>query len=190
MFIAVGIASMCIVPMILFPVVAYLALCVYFFIVPVIMLERVTVMLSLRRALILAKRRFWQNFGFGVGIWVITLVLTTAFSYFVVFVSDTSDKNNLLVVIVDLAIRIFTTPILPIGLTLMYYDSRIRTEALDIALESVDALNPRPSDVVSPEPNDRLITGKDVGNIIILSIIFGALFCGLYAVILLAVGSY
>ncbi len=186
LFIAVIIASMCVVPVIFLPVVLYLALCTGFYIVPVMMLERVGVILSLRRALVLAKRRFWHNFGFVIGVWVIVLVLTTAFGYFVLFVVPSAEQDNVLVVAVDLTIRIFTTPILPVGLTLMYYDTRIRTEALDIALESVDTLNPRPSDVFSPDPRERLITGKDVGNIVILMIGVVAVFAGLFAMMAIA----
>jgi hypothetical protein len=189
MFVAVVLASVCIVPLIALPVVLYWGLSVYFFIVPVLILERVGILASIRRALILGKRRFWQNAGFTFGIWTITLVLTFAFSAFVLFVVESADEDSLLGVGVDLAIQIFITPILPIGLTLMYYDTRIRTEALDLALEAVDTLNPRPSDLPSPETRERLLTSKDVGNIIILTVIVIVFFAGIFILTGLAISS-
>jgi hypothetical protein len=189
MFVAVVLASVCIVPLIALPVVLYWGLCVYFFLVPMMILERVGILASIRRALILGKRRFWQNAGFTFGIWTITLVLTFAFSAFVLFVVESADEDSLLGVVVDLAIQIFITPILPIGLTLMYYDTRIRTEALDLALEAVDTLNPRPSDLPSPETRERLLTSKDVGNIIILTVIVIVFFAGIFILTGLAISS-
>lgn len=189
LMVAVVLASFCIFPLIALPVVLYWALCAYFYIVPVMILERVGILASIRRALILGKRRFWQNAGFTFGIWTITAVLTFAFSAFVLFVVESADEDSLLGVVVDLAIQIFITPILPIGLTLMYYDTRIRTEALDLALESVDTLNPRPSDLPSPESHEGILNNKDVRNIIIFTLILIVFFAGIFILAGLAVSS-
>ncbi|RPI96212.1 MAG: hypothetical protein EHM39_11055 [Chloroflexi bacterium] len=68
---------------------------------------------------------------------------------------------------------------MPVGLTMMYYNIRTRVEGLDLALAAVDKPDPRPSDVVSPEPEYGWLTGRDLVNIVILTGLFVLIICGL-----------
>ena len=45
-----------------------------------------------------------------------------------------SEEGNNLSFVITAVIDIFTTPILPIGVTLLYFDQRIRKEAFDIEM--------------------------------------------------------
>lgn len=109
--------------LLLLPVVLYLGLATYFFIVPVLILENTGIGTGIRRALMLGKARFWRPFRFVLGILVINLVMITAFSVFIELVFETGDTaSDVLAVLAGMLVDIFLAPILPIGLTLMYYD--------------------------------------------------------------------
>jgi hypothetical protein len=153
--------------------------------IPTITLERVGFLLGIRRAMVLAKQRFWRNFWFMIGILVIGWVIVIAFGQFTEFVLGSSTHGDTLIMVIDLAIEIFTIPILPIGLTLMYYDTRIRVEGLDLALMTVESPDPRPSDVPSPVAAYAFLTGQDVRNMVILALGIFAIGCGLYLLLLM-----
>jgi hypothetical protein len=172
------------VPIVVFPVVIYFGIAIYLFIFPVMMLERVGVAFGARRALMLCKARFWPVFGLSFGILVITLTLSIIFSALVSAIFNAGGvERDILRSLAEMAANIFTAPILPIGLTLMYYDTRIRLEGLDITLQMVETPNPRPSDLVSPEVPGRLIGSRDLVNILILTVGVFAVFCVLGVII-------
>ncbi len=178
--------SLCVLlPLLLMLAVGYFAASAGLYILPTIILERVGFWLGIRRAMALAKRRFWRNFWFVIGILVIWLVITMAFGQFTVFLLGSSGSSHTILLWVNLAIQIFIIPILPVGLTLMYYDTRIRTEGLDLALMAVETLSPRLSDIPSPVPRDSRVTAQDVKNIVMLLLGIGAVFCSFYALILM-----
>ena len=54
-------------------------------------------------------------------------------------------------------------------MTLLYYDIRSREEGMDLALAALDKPDPRPADLSSPDAGP-VITGKDLVNIIILTV--------------------
>jgi hypothetical protein len=165
--------------------VVYFLGCMSVYAVPTITLERVGFLLGLRRAMALAKQRFWRNFWFVIDILVIWWVIVITFGQFAEFVLGSSTHGDMLIKVIDLAIEIFTIPILPIGLTLMYYDTRIRVEGLDLALMAVEAPDPRPSDVPSPVAAYSFLTSQDVRNILILALGIFAIGCGLYMLLLM-----
>ena len=178
------------VPIVVFPVVIYFGIAIYLFIFPVMMLERVGVAFGARRALMLCKARFWPVFGLSFGILVITLTLTIIFSALVTAIFNTGGvERDILQSLAEMVANIFTVPILPIGLTLMYYDTRIRLEGLDITLQMVETPNPRPSDLVSPEIPGRLIGSRDLVNILILTVGGFALLCVLSTIIAVIVAA-
>lgn len=172
-------------PILLMIAVMYLVMNAVFFILPTIILERVGFLLGIRRAMALSKRRFWRVFWFVFGLWMIWMVITVAFGQFIAFILGSSGDNEMILLVVDRTIQIFITPILPIGLTLMYYDARIRTEGLDLTLMTVTIPNPRLSDIPSPVPRDAGVTTQDVKNIIILSLGMAAILAGLYLLLVL-----
>jgi hypothetical protein len=80
--------------------------------------------------------------------------------------------SQALQIVLQAIVSIFLAPVLPVALTLMYYDTRVRVEGLDIALQSVGKPDPRPADVMSP-PAHGFMTGRDYGNV---GIMCGAIF--------------
>jgi ABC-type sugar transport system permease subunit len=59
----------------------------------------------------------------------------------------------------------------------------------NLALQAVDKADPRPSDVYSPDPEQRLLTARDLGNIVLLTVILVVLVVGLALLAGLAVNS-
>jgi hypothetical protein len=162
----------------------YYGLALYFFTVPVMVLERTGPGLGVSRAQYLGRERFWPTLGFLFVIWVVMGVIQVALGSAGGLVGATSlEGAGALKTAISLATTIFITPILPIGLTLMYYDARIRIEGLDFALQAVNSPEPRPSDVESPEPATRLITLRDLINTLLLILAVAALGCGLYTLV-------
>jgi hypothetical protein len=175
-------------------------LMIYFFLatafcgVPVIMLEKVGVLLGIRRAFYLGKVRFWRVFGFFIGVTFIVrliqltlgviavLIVGTSFSPSSMFF-PTSPEATALGTALSTIISILTAPILPIGFTLMYYDTRIRVEGLDIILQAVDSPEPHPREVASPVP-PSLFNRQDALNIVLLVVGSFAICCGCYALLL------
>src|SRR5260221_1251460 len=64
----------------------------------------------------------------------------------------------------------FLAPILPIAYTLMYYDTRVREEGLDIALKSVAVPDASPGDVPTPPPGPFMVR-KDWSNLGMLALL-------------------
>jgi hypothetical protein len=181
--------SLCIFPVIFFAVVLYYGLVLYFFLVPVLVLEPVGAVFGLQRATFLGRVRFWPTMGFVFAIYLVMLVINIALGSAVGVVSTLpSGQGTAFQTILNLVTTILITPIMPIGLALMYYDVRIRVEGLDLALQTVDKPDPRPSDVPSPEPQMGWITGRDLLNTVMLVGLWIALACGLFALMAAVLG--
>jgi hypothetical protein len=188
-FVVSMLTAFCIVPVVLIPVLLYYGLALYFYLVPVMVLENTSPSLGANRAQYLGRARFWPTLGFAFAIWLVTAVINIALGSAGGLVGTTSlEGAGTLATVISLATSIFITPIMPIGLTLMYLDARIRVEGLDFALQSVDSPEPRPSDVESPYPTERLFTGRDAANIVLLVLGVAAVGCSLYALLALLVG--
>ncbi|HVU14348.1 MAG TPA: hypothetical protein VHD90_23885, partial [Phototrophicaceae bacterium] len=71
-------------------------------------------------------------------------------------------------------VGIFITPLLPIAMTLLYYDIRTRVEGLDLALAALDKPDARPSDLQSPSAGP-LLTSRDLVNMIVIGVVGAAL---------------
>jgi hypothetical protein len=185
--------SVCFFPIFGLPFVAYYGLCAFALAVPTITLERVGPFAGLHRATVLSKVRFWRVVGFMVSVGIIYYVVTIAFGILAFVFSgasidslenaNTLVENNILYTILTTLTGIVLAPMLPIGLTLMYYDIRARVEALDIGLQVVDSDEPRPRDLPSPEPVEGLFTFRDVQNVIILFVIMGLIIGAIFAIL-------
>ncbi|MBN1287791.1 MAG: hypothetical protein JXB47_20495 [Anaerolineae bacterium] len=176
----------------------YAAICINAFLAPVLILEDVSAGSGLNRAFGLAKARFWSVFGLMIAIWLITFIISVAFATFLAWVMPQSGYQDgytwadVLETVVTTIINIFLAPVLPVGLTLMYYDTRVRLEGLDIALEALDMPNPRPYDLTSPPARSGLV-GRDWLNMVILVggvIVIYLLFAGAIAAYLGFSGIY
>lgn len=162
------VGAICLFPLLAVPVIMYYALCLYYLIVPTLVLEDVDVMVGLRRALTFARVRFWQVFGLVFSIQLIATIIGIIIAVLGGLVSGSFEQNDPMFNLISSLAGLVVAPLLPIGLTLMYYDTRIRAEGLDMALQSVPTPQPRPADLPSPEPTMPLFTSQDLINILIL----------------------
>ena len=154
----------------LMPVVAYLALTVYFFLLPVMILEKVGIFFGIRRALALGKTRFWAIFGFVFGATLIVFIMGLALAILGEILADTTaDAARFVRAFINSLILVLVLPIFPIGMTLMYYDTRVRVEGIDIAFAVAETSDPRPSDLFSPRPVGRVLGTEDARNIFVLA---------------------
>jgi hypothetical protein len=165
-------------------IVGYIFLSTYAFLAPVLVLEDVGTSFGINRAWSLGKSRFWMIVGVWAAITVLSLIITTAFAaaaQWVIFqiIPPTSlTLSQVIDTALSTFISIFIVPLLPIGLTLLYYDTRTRYEGLDIALQALGRPDARPSDVTSP-PGGAGLNSRDWANIAILTV--GSLVIGLLA---------
>lgn len=175
------------------PPLVWLAVSMYAFLVPVLVLERTGITEGMNRGWALAKARFWPVFGFSVGVGVIYFLIAMGLSLTSLILvrgtvsSASFSSGQILQTLLQTIVTIFLTPILPIAFTVLYYDTRVRLEGLDIALSSVATPDPRPSDLVSPPPVGPTFSRTDLTNILILlavSVAFVVLVVGLLALVL------
>jgi hypothetical protein len=156
------------------------------FVGPVVVLERLGGRKALRRAWDLARQRFWWLFGFFLLVSIFTSLITQGPVLFIsTLIAGASAEfiNPLLATIIQLVISgllgIFFLPIPSACLLLAYFDTRIRQEGLDLALQTMQGsdsdaeriLQQTPS---SPEP--RLIVGGEWGKFMAITGIIVALF--------------
>lgn len=159
----------CFLPLLLFIVLIYYFLSYIFFSTQVFILEDVGINMGFSRALALARARFWPNFVLFGSVYLMASIL--GLLYVFVGVWYTKGNFNYNSPALHSAVMISTillTPILPIGSTLLYYDSRIRLEGLGSALESLTLPEPRINNLVSPPPCLPSIVGQDAINILAL----------------------
>lgn len=203
-FFAIGLVSALCFPVIAaLGIVAYIFVATYAFLAPVLVLENVATSFGLNRAWSLGKSRFWMVVAVWAAIVVISLIISTAFTaaaqwvILQVIASTTSMMTRQLIdTVLSTFVNIFTIPLLPIGLTLLYYDTRTRLEGLDIALQTLGKPDARPWDVVSP-PGGAGLNSKDWVNIIILTVgaviitvTFGAVIYSLFRSLLPTGGGF
>jgi hypothetical protein len=163
----------CLIGILGFGFLAYVGLSINAFLVPTIVLENVGIFEGINRSFGLAKARFWSVFGMMFLIFIISVVLQLAFTVLQQLFSQqivgsaSLQGGNLVGTIIETIIAVFITPITPIAFTIMYFDTRIRFEGLDIALAALGKPDARPSDIFSP-PAASTLKGKDFVNILIL----------------------
>ena len=154
-------------------------------IAPVIVLERHGAWDSLQRAWTLSRSRFWWMIGFVFILYLFSqIVITgpTALAGFVLQIllptSSTTFAQPLLATVLQaLVTMIFSLLYLPLQLTaitLVYFDLRIRSEGLDLALQTSEKPAEESSAVFLPEitavPQPGLITWTEVGYFTLLTI--------------------
>ena len=189
-----GVAAVCILPALLFPMWVYYLFAAFTFLVPTIVLEDVGFIDGTLRGIVLAKTRFWRVLGFWIGMLGIVyvmqinfsiiswLIVGSTYSFDEIFFSSNTGANALSTALGTVA-SVLVTPIMPIALTLLYYDTRFREEGLDVALLSIESESPSPRNVYSEKLGGELFKRRDFLNMFILTI--GTIgFCGgIYALI-------
>jgi hypothetical protein len=141
-------------------ILAYIGIVAQALLTPVIVLERVPIRVGLRRAWSLAKRRFWAI----VAVVIFTSVVSTFLGFVIGLV-----RSELVYTIGDIAISLLTAPIIPIAMTLIYYDVRVRYEDLESSLNAVPNPAATPADVPSPMPVGPMMDAPDYTNLAILT---------------------
>lgn len=179
-------------------------------IAPIVVLERQAARRAVRRAWDLARRRFWWALGFVFLLYLFNLLivsgpvaLITSIFQFLLFDSlQTGEAAGLLTLqavvssLVGLVLSLIYLPLQLIGITLMYFDLRVRTEGFDLALLAEQASG-RETPVAeitarAPEPQGvRLVTWREMGYFALLSAAGLILYGGLIAALaLLAVPAF
>ncbi len=157
-------------------VMAFVFTSFYPFVVPVFVLERTGLMRGMGRAWFLAKMRLWPLLGISFAVLII-IGLVEGGLYVLglsilgsTFAAASSPTFLVIETLLQAVIGIFIAPVLPIVYTMMYYDTRIRFEGLDISLNSIRMANPRPSDLVSPPPG-QFMSPQDWRNAALLGLL-------------------
>lgn len=164
-------------------VMLYLSVVINAFLAPVIVLENATATQGLLRAWNLAKPRLWPILGLLVIVGAISLGL----SLFLGSIFSSAGLFNTLsgafvVLLVQIVIATLTAPVMPIAMTLMYYDTRIRFENMGELLSQSSKPTPRPEDVPA-RPAVFAVDRVDFRNVmmitvglVVLSLLLGSYF--------------
>ena len=152
---------------------------------PVVVLENNGVFASVRRAWDLGRTRFWWLIGFALILYLFALLvisgpsvlISSALRFFMLSGSTPLDQQLTLTTVLQTLVSMITgllyLPLQLSAMTVVYFDLRVRSEGLDLALQAAPAAEPAPTLVPAVAPSgsqSRLITGRDIGNFILLSI--------------------
>jgi hypothetical protein len=104
--------------------------------VPAIVLERVSGWHGLQRSWNLISGRFWPTFGRIALLWVIATIISSVVAAIFEVPGGAFFPNNSFVFdqVASAIAAVFVGPITYIGVTLLYYDIRIRKEGFDIEM--------------------------------------------------------
>jgi hypothetical protein len=172
---------------------------------PVVVIERQGVWRAIRRAWELARRRFWRMLGFMALLFALNVFLIMGPSLLIMIVlqfvsAPIAEAGNpgaqiaLTAVIAMLAMVILQLLFLSFqwtGITLMYFDLRVRCEGLDLALQA--ASNAEEADleqIMTQSPSfegTSLITWREVGYLTIICVGVFAL-CLIPVLVLILIG--
>ena len=152
---------------------------------PVVVLEGQGVINSIRRAWSLVRRRFWPVLGYVFVLYLFSMLIVSGPSTLVnvvlagAFQAFEDPTSGLLVrtivqSLVQLIAILIYYPLQMAAFTLIYFDLRVRTEGFDLALLTIDTSDQASVDqaMAAPQavPNERLITGTDLGNFAIMTL--------------------
>lgn len=124
---------------------------------PAVLVEEVSAINALRRSRELVTGTWWRVFGILSAILVLAIIIELVLVTSLVFIAVLSgvagevdfadmirqvlhimghniEEADGLLFVISAVVYIFTTPILPIGVTLLYFDQRIRREGFDIEM--------------------------------------------------------
>lgn len=158
---------------------------------PVVILEKQDVFLSLRRAWDLARSRFWWLVGFSLALGLLSRLIVAGPVYLVNFLitvvfGNQFNPDQALVLnsvsqsLITMLASLLYLPLSLTAMTLVYFDLRVRSEGLDLALQAAGAAGEEANIITvagtSPPPQGKFITGTDVAYFTLLSLIAGAIF--------------
>lgn len=165
---------------------------------PVVILERQDSGSSLRRAWDLSRSRFWWLLGFAIVLSLLAQLLISGPTYLAVILLQSvfagqANYMEMLVwrtviqVLVQMLGGLLYLPLQLSAMTVVYFDLRVRTEGLDLAMQAAANAGTETNIVAltetSPKPSSNLMNGTDVGQMILLSLAVIALFVILFGII-------
>ncbi|MFO8075065.1 MAG: hypothetical protein ACQETV_04335 [Actinomycetota bacterium] len=102
--------------------------------VPAIIVERAGPLAALGRSAALVRRRFWAVLGTWLVVWLIAAVISNVFVWPFTLPATLFGGTTALVATAlgGIVGGLLAAPLVPNALTLVYYDLRVRTEALDL----------------------------------------------------------
>ncbi|MDZ4769972.1 MAG: hypothetical protein SGJ24_12665 [Chloroflexota bacterium] len=150
----------------------YISITIGSLIAPVAVLENIG-RPAVSRAHVLGKSRFWQVFGISVLIGLVSfgvsLLLQEVLGGILLSIPALAGGSTAVVLSVTIAaiIEILIAPLLPIAMTQMYYDARIRKEGLADLLAAIGP-DARPYDVRPVVSDESWIASSDLVNMLIM----------------------
>ena len=170
------------------------------FIVPIIVIERQSASQSIVRAWDLSRRRFWWLVGFMLllGIFGQVIVTVPAFLFAALlqtFIASSADASTLRIgqQLISLLLNLIYVPLQLTCVFLLYFDTRVRTEGLDLALEAIepdheDAQQQAQSALENPPPQTSGFwpSWQEFGYFILFSV-GASVLCGVLYAILIAI---
>lgn len=170
---------------------------------PIVVLEQKRGYAAMRRAWDLARRRFWPVVGFVVLILLFNLLVISGPNILISAVfqglirrpgGSVAGLDTLSVIVQALLTLVFSLLYVPLQLTsytLLYFDLRVRTEGLDLAMltqATADGADAIVTSQAPPAERGGLITGRDLVNFFLLSLGFGAIYAVLVGAVALLIG--
>ena len=170
------------------------------FIVPIIVVERQSASQSITRAWNLSRRRFWWLVGFMLLLGVFGQIIVTAPA--IVFtlllqtlIASNVDASTLRIgqQIIGLLLNLIYIPLQLTCVFLLYFDTRVRTEGLDLSLEAIDPDAEESQQQVQsvlknppPQKSGFWPSWQEFGYFILFSV-GASVFCGVFYAILIAI---
>ena len=175
---------------------AFLGMAIVPLVVPVIILEKAGPLVAIQRAWDLGRRRFWWVLGFMFILYLFNQLVVSGPAMLVSMVAGVAVEgydnpaallvvNAVIQALVSLMLSLIYLPLQTSAVTLAYLDLRVRTEGLDLAMQSA-AASAQPgdapiqiSDLPAPPPPseiNQIFESKDLANFSIVSIAFVGLY--------------
>jgi hypothetical protein len=158
---------------------------------PAVVLEDRGAIDAIRRAWSLARRRFWPVIGYIFVLYLFSMIVVNGpagivnvllAQVFQSFGDPTMQVvlTSILQGLISLVFILIYYPLQMAAFTLIYFDLRVRTEGFDIALLTMEASGSTEitETMAAPVPqeNERLITGPELGNFAILTLVGAGLY--------------
>ncbi len=164
------------------------------------MLEKSGPIASVRRAWDLARSRFWWLLGFALILYLFALIVISGPSMVIGLVfrtfagaagSHSLDQQLMLMTVVQSLSTMVTgllyLPLQLSAITVVYFDLRVRSEGLDLAMQSASGQESSPLQVLEQAPagaKAKLLTGTDIAYFVLLSFGFGALYALIFGLLM------
>ena len=167
---------------------------------PVVVIEKTGATASLGRAWELSRRRFWWLVGFVVILSLMSILITIGPGYLARYIVSLIGGNSgnyvarlqlqtIAQQLVTIVMGVLYFPVQLTAITLAYFDLRVRTEGLDMALLTVEASGETGVDATAQVPvmkaTKGLLSWIDVGHFAILSIGLIAI----YGILIIVIGA-